>query len=46
MSSVLSVGVPSGARCHMMASIACPEKGHARGGAYTPMVHCGHARRT
>ena len=30
----------------MTASTAHVEKGHARGGVYTWMVHCGRARRT
>ena len=30
----------------MTASTAHVEKGHAPGGVYTWMVHCGHARRT
>ena len=35
-------------RCqvHMTARLAHVEKGHARGGVYTWMVHCGRARRT
>ena len=35
MSSVLSVGLPSGATCHKMVSIAHVENCHARGGLYT-----------
>ena len=46
MSSAVPVGASSGARCHMTASSAHVEKGHIRGGVYTWMVHCGHARRT
>ena len=44
MSSVLSVGLLSGATCHKMVSIAHVEKGHARGGLYTWVVPCGSAR--
>ena len=44
--SAVPVGVPSCARGHMMASTAHLEKGHARGGVYTWMVHCGHVLRT
>ena len=46
ISSAFPVGVPAGARCHMTASTAHVEKGHARGGVYGWMVHCGCARRT
>ena len=46
ISSTVPVGVPSGARCHLMASTAHVEKGHACGGVYTWMVHCRRARRT
>ena len=46
MSSAVPVGASSGARCHMTASTAHVEKGHARGGVYTWMVHCRNARRT
>ena len=46
MSSMLAAGVASCARCHIMASITHVEKGQARGGEYTCMVHCGRARRT
>ena len=45
IASTLAVGVASGARCHMMARTAHVEKGQARGGAYTWIVHCGRARR-
>ena len=46
MSSAVPVGAFSGARGYMMASTAHVEKGHARGGVYTWMVHCGCARHT
>ena len=46
ISSAVPVGASSGARCHMTASTPHVEKGHARGGVYTWMVHCGRARRT
>ena len=46
MSYAVPVGASSGARCHMTVSTAHVEKGHARGGVCTWMVHCGHARRT
>ena len=45
ISSAVPVGTSSGARCHMTASTAHVEKGHARGGVYTWMVHCGRACR-
>ena len=35
ISFAVPVGVPSGARCHMTASTAHVEQGHARGGVYT-----------
>ena len=39
ISSAVPVGASSGATCHMTASIAHVEKGHARGGVYTsPMI--------
>ena len=43
--SAVPVGASSSARCHMTASTAHVEKGHALGGVYTWMVHCGRARR-
>ena len=46
ISSAVPVAASSGARCHMTASTAHVEKGHAPGGVYTWMVHCGCARRT
>ena len=46
ISSAVPMGASSGARCHMTASIAHVEKGHARGGVYTWMIHCGHDPRT
>ena len=46
ISSAVPLGLPSGARCHIMASTAHVEKGHAHGVMYTWMVHCGRARRT
>ena len=46
ISSAVPVGASSGARCHITASTAHVEKGHARGGMHTWMDHCGHARRT
>ena len=46
ISPAVSVGASPGARCHMTASTAQVEKGHARGGLYNSMVHCGRARRT
>ena len=46
MSSALAAGVPCGARCHLMASIAHVEKNQGRSGVYTCMVHCKCACRT
>ena len=46
ISSAVPVGASSGARCHTTAITANVEKGHAPGGVYTWMVHCGRARRT
>ena len=46
MSSSLAAGVLSGARCHIMASIAHVERGKAYRGVYTLTVHCRRARRT
>ena len=43
ISSPVPVGASSGARCHMPASTAHVEKGNARPGSYTWMVHWGRA---